>query len=120
MFAYVKGILEEKMSNYVVVETAGIGYKIFMSKNAILKIGELGDNVKIYTHYHVREDEISLYGFLTGDELKLFELLISVSGVGAKSAIAMLSNVTPSEFIMCVVKNDIAKISTAHCVGIKG
>lgn len=119
MFAYVKGILEEKMSNYVVVETAGIGYKIFMSKNAILKIGELGDNVKIYTHYHVREDEISLYGFLTGDELKLFELLISVSGVGAKSAIAMLSNITPSEFIMCVVKNDITRLTKLPGIGQK-
>ncbi len=119
MFAYIKGILEEKMSNYVVVETAGIGYKIFMSKNAILKIGELGDNVKIYTHYHVREDEISLYGFLTGDELKLFELLISVSGVGAKSAIAMLSNVTPSEFIMCVVKNDITRLTKLPGIGQK-
>lgn len=119
MFAYIKGILEEKMSNYVVVETAGIGYKIFMSKNAILKIGELGDNVKIYTHYHVREDEISLYGFLTGDELKLFELLISVSGVGAKSAIAMLSNITPSEFIMCVVKNDITRLTKLPGIGQK-
>ena len=119
MFAYVKGILEEKMSNYVVVETAGIGYKIFMSKNAILKIGELGDNVKIYTHYHVREDEISLYGFLTGEELKLFELLISVSGVGAKSAIAMLSNITPSEFIMCVVKDDITRLTKIPGIGKK-
>lgn len=119
MFAYIKGILEEKMSNYVVVETAGIGYKIFMSKNAILKIGETGDNVKIYTHYHVREDEISLYGFLTGEELKLFELLISVSGVGAKSAIAMLSNITPSEFIMCVVKNDITRLTKIPGIGQK-
>lgn len=119
MFAYVKGILEEKMSNYVVVETAGIGYKIFMSKNAILKIGELGDNVKIYTHYHVREDDISLYGFLTGEELKLFELLISVSGVGAKSAIAMLSNISPSEFIMCIVKDDITKLTKIPGIGKK-
>lgn len=119
MFAYVKGILEEKMNNYVVVETAGIGYKIFMSKNAILKIGELGDRVKIYTHYHVREDDISLYGFLTGEELKLFELLISVSGVGAKSAITMLSNITPSEFIMCIVKNDITRLTKVPGIGKK-
>lgn len=119
MFAYIKGILEEKTSNYVVVETADIGYKIFMSKNAILKIGELGECVKIYTHYHVREDEISLYGFLTGEELKLFELLISVSGVGAKSAIAMLSNITPSEFIMCIVKDDITKLTKIPGIGKK-
>ena len=119
MFAYVKGVLEEKMNNYVVVETAGIGYKIFMSKNAILKIGELGNSVKIYTHYHVREDDISLYGFLTGEELKLFELLISVSGVGAKSAITMLSSITPSEFIMCVVKNDITRLTKIPGIGKK-
>ena len=119
MFAYIIGILEVKMSNYVVVETTGIGYKIFMSKNAILKIGELGEKVKIYTHYHVREDEISLYGFLTGEELKLFELLISVSGVGAKSAIAMLSNISPSEFIMCIVKDDITKLTKIPGIGKK-
>ena len=78
MFAYIKGILEEKSSNYVVVETTGIGYKIFMGETAINTIGEIGEKVKVYTHYHVREDDISLYGFKTNEELRMFELLISV------------------------------------------
>lgn len=119
MFAYIKGTLIQKMNNYVVVETGNIGYKIFMSKTAILRAGEIGDNVQIYTHYHVREDEISLYGFLTGEELKLFELLISVSGVGVKSAITMLADINPSDFVMCVIKDDVTRLTKIPGVGKK-
>lgn len=119
MFAYIKGSLEEKMSNYVVVETMGNGYKIFMSKTAIGRTGEIGDTVKIYTHYHVREDEISLYGFLSNEELKMFELLISVSGVGAKSAIAMLSNISTSDFAVSIINNDITKLTKVPGIGKK-
>ncbi len=119
MFAYIKGNLVEKMSNYVVVETMGIGYKIFMSKSAIGRAGEIGETVKIYTHYHVREDEISLYGFLNREELKMFELLLSVSGVGAKSAIAMLSNISPSEFAVSIIQNDITKLTKVPGIGKK-
>ena len=111
MYSYIKGSLEEKMSNYIVVENGGIGYKIFMSKTAIGHVGEIRAKVKIFTHYHVREDEISLYGFLTNEELKMFELLLSVSGVGAKSAISMLSNISPSEFAVSIVNNDITKLT---------
>ena len=96
MFAYIKGSLEEKATNYVVIEVSGIGYKIFMSNISINEIGELGTKVKVHTHYYVREDNISLYGFLTHEELKMFELLLSVSGIGAKSAISMLSTLTKS------------------------
>lgn len=119
MFAYIKGTLEEKMNNYIVVETMGIGYKIFMSGTAILHIGEIGDSVKVYTHYHVREDDISLYGFLSNEELKMFELLLSVSGIGAKSAITMLSNITPSEFAMSIVNDDITKLTKIPGIGKK-
>ena len=119
MYSYIKGSLEEKMSNCIVVENNGIGYKIFMSKSAIGRAGELGANVKVYTHYHVREDEISLYGFLTNEELKMFELLLSVSGVGAKSAISMLSNIGPSEFAVSIVNNDITKLTKVPGIGKK-
>ena len=119
MYSYIKGSLEEKMSNYIVVENNGIGYKIFMSKSAIGRAGELSAKVKIFTHYHVREDEISLYGFLTNEELKMFELLLSVSGVGAKSAISMLSNISPSEFAVSIVNNDITKLTKVPGIGKK-
>ncbi len=119
MFAYIKGNLEEKTSTYVVIEANGIGYKIFMSQTAIDELGVLDNQVKVYTHYHVREDDVSLYGFKTNEELKMFELLLSVSGIGAKSAIIMLSNITPSSFALAVITNDIEKLTKIPGVGPK-
>lgn len=119
MYAYIKGTLEIKSSDYIVVEANGIGYKIFMSGNTIQKLGELNSIVKIYTHYHVREDNISLYGFYNLEELRMFELLIGVSGVGAKSAIAILSNITPSAFALAVISNDIKALTKLPGIGSK-
>ena len=119
MFAYIKGSLEEKGTNYVVIENGNIGYKIFMSNISINEIGDLGTNVKVYTHYYVREDNISLYGFLTHEELKMFELLLSVSGIGAKSAITMLSNITPAGFAMAIISNNIALLKKIPGIGPK-
>ena len=119
MFAYIKGSLEEKSNNYIVVEAMGIGYKIFMGESSINSLGEIGDNIKIYTHYHVREDDISLYGFKTNEELRMFELLISVSGVGAKSALVMISNIEPSEFAIAVISNNTSKLIKIPGIGAK-
>lgn len=119
MFAYIKGSLEIKAGNYVVVENSGIGYKINMSAKSIGTIGNIGENVKVYTHYHVREDEISLYGFNTEEELRMFEILINVSGVGAKSAVAMLSDITPSSFALAVINDDVNRLTKVQGVGKK-
>lgn len=119
MFAYIKGSLEEKGNNYVVIDVGGIGYKIFMSDTSIQSIGDLKKIVKVHTYYHVREDNISLYGFLSKEELKMFELLLSVSGIGAKSAIAMLSNITPSAFAFAVISNDVASLKKIPGIGAK-
>ena len=119
MFAYIKGILEEKSTNYVVIDVGGIGYKIFMSNISINEIGEIGNIVKVHTHYYVREDNISLYGFLTHDELKMFELLLSVSGIGAKSAIAMLSNITPASFACAIISNNVSLLKKIPGIGPK-
>ena len=119
MFAYIKGSLEEKSSNYVVIDVMGIGYKIFMSDSSINSIGEIGEKVKVHTHYHVREDDISLYGFLTNEELRMFELLLQVSGIGAKSAITMLSNISPSSFALAVLSNDLDSLKKIPGIGPK-
>ena len=119
MIAYVNGTLEMKFNGYVVVEANGIGYKIFMAENSINELGNIGDKVKVYTHYHVREDDISLYGFLTIEELNMFELLISVSGVGAKSALNTLANIEPSSFALAVVSNDTTKLTKNPGIGAK-
>ena len=119
MFAYIKGTLEEKGNGYVIVEAGGIGYKIFMSNTSIGILGELKQTVKVHTYYYVREDNISLYGFVTKEELSMFELLLSVSGIGAKSAITMLSNIEPSAFALAVITNDIKKLTKIPGVGTK-
>lgn len=119
MYAYIKGSLEEKTSKYVVIDVAGVGYKIFMSASSIEKIGNLGQVVKVYTYYYVREDNISLYGFLSNEEQKMFELLLSVSGIGAKTALAMLSQISPSRFALAVITGDISELKKISGVGPK-
>lgn len=119
MFAYIKGSLEVKTTGYVVIDVNGLGYKIFMSETAIEKMGEIGKVVKVHTYLRVREDDMSLYGFNTNEELRMFELLLQVSGIGAKSAITILSNITPSSFALAVITNDVAKIKALPGIGPK-
>ena len=119
MFAYIKGTLEVKGINFVVIENGGIGYKVYMSSKSIGTIGNIGDNVKVYTHYHVREDDISLYGFTSEEELRMFEILINVSGVGVKSALTMLSDITPASFAMAVIQDDVTRLTKVPGVGKK-
>ena len=119
MFAYIKGILVEKNNGYIVVETSGIGYKIFMSNISAAALGEEGTAVKVHTHYHVREDDISLYGFDSKEELQMFEHLISVSGVGAKSAISMLSAISPSDFALAIISNNVNALKKVPGIGAK-
>lgn len=119
MFAYIKGSLEIKSINYVVVENNGIGYKIYMSSKSIGTIGNIGEQVKVHIHYHVREDDISLYGFNSEEELRMFEILINVSGVGVKSALTMLSDITPSSFALAVINDDVTRLTKVPGVGKK-
>lgn len=119
MFAYIKGSLEQKSNNYVVIDVGGIGYKIFMATKAIETLGEIGKVIKVHTHYYVREDNISLYGFNTNEELRMFELLLQVSGIGAKSAIAMLSEISPSSFALAVISDDISQLVKIPGIGKK-
>ena len=118
MISYIKGTLEIKAKDYIVVDVGGIGYKIFMSETAINEL-EKGKEVKVYTYMRVREDDISLYGFLNNEELVTFELLISVGGVGAKSAITILSNITPSKFALAVITNDVNTLKKLPGIGAK-
>ena len=118
MIAYLKGNLQIKSDEYVVIEVNGIGYKIYMSKTAIDELEE-DKEVKVYTYLKVREDDISLFGFNTNEELHMFELLISVGGIGAKSAITILSNITPSKFALAVITNDVNTLKKLQGIGPK-
>lgn len=119
MLAYIKGKLEMKMTGYVVIDVGGLGYKVFMSEAGIEKLGNIGDTVKVHTYYRVREDDISIYGFNTLEELRMFELLLGVSGVGARTALMMLATCTPSEFALAVVSEDIKTLTTIPGIGPK-
>ena len=119
MFAYIKGSLEMKSSGYIVIDINGLGYKVFMSQNNIDTIGELHNIIKVFTYVKVREDDISIYGFKTQEQLKMFELLISVSGVGAKSALVMLSCIEPSDFAIAVISNDVKVLTKVPGIGNK-
>ena len=119
IFSYIKGTLEVKSLNYIVVDVNGIGFQLFMSHSAIQRLEETGKIVKIFTYMNVKEDELSLYGFITNEELRMFELLIGVSGVGAKSAITMLSAITPSKFALAVISNDVKTLTKVPGIGTK-
>lgn len=111
MLAYIKGTLAMKMTDYIVIDVGGLGYKVFMSDSGIEKLGNIGDSIKVHTYYRVREDDISIFGFNTLEELKMFELLIGVSGVGAKTALAMLAVCEPSDFALAVISEDIKTLT---------
>lgn len=119
MISYIKGKLDSKNIDNIIVDVGGIGYKIFMSVTSIDRVGEVGSNVKIYTYMRVREDDVSLYGFCTNEELKMFEQLLGVSGVGAKSALTILSNISPSSFALAIISDDIATLKSLPGIGAK-
>ena len=119
MYAFISGILCSAEGNAVVVENGGIGYRIFVSSSALSKLPALGKAVKIYTYFNVREDAMELYGFLTQEEKDMYELLISISGVGPKVGLAILSVLEPNAFIHAVISGDAKAVAKAPGVGPK-
>lgn len=119
MISYIKGKLEAKNLDNVVIEIGGIGYKIFMSATSMDRLGEVGTEVKVHTYMRVREDDISLYGFCTNEELKLFEQLLGVSGVGAKVALSILANISPSSFALAIITGDLNTLKSLPGIGAK-
>ena len=119
MLAYIKGKLEMKMTGYVVIDVGGLGYKVFMSEAGIENVGNIGEIVKVHTYYRVMENDISIFGFNTLEELKMFELLLGVSGVGARTALTMLATCTPSEFALAVVSEDVKALTSIPGIGPK-
>lgn len=119
MYAYIKGILDTKGKDHIVIEAGGIGYRVFVPLTTLEAAGQPGHELKIFTYHHVREDLISLFGFATQEELSMFELLLTVSGVGPKVALSMLSAVSPSKFGLAVITDDVKALTMAQGVGAK-
>lgn len=119
MYYYIKGKLALRGENYIVIDAHGVGYMIYTSLNTIQNVGVQGSEVTVYTYLNVREDAHELYGFATLEEKTLFMQLLSVSGVGAKVALSVLSVLTPAAFAQAVIFDDIKSITKAPGVGPK-
>lgn len=120
MYYYINGELVLAEPNTAVVDAGGVGYKMTISGNTLGKLaGKNGSKVRLYTHLAVREDAMELYGFASLEELSAFRLLISVSGVGAKSAVSILSLMSPERFATAVITGDSKAISKAQGIGAK-
>ena len=119
MYYYIKGTLVQKSDNYIVVDANGVGYMIYTSLNSMENTGEVGKKITIYTYLHIREDVMDLFGFTTIEEKNMFMQLISVSGVGPKAALSILSVTTPAKFAVAVITNDVKTITKASGVGPK-
>lgn len=120
MLAYIKGTLEEIQDDSVIVDNHGMGYRIFTSGMDLGRMPALGEKVTLHLHMNIREDDISLYGFLNKEALRLFQLLINVSGVGPKVALAVLSALTVNDIQMAVISGDAKALTKANGVGTKG
>ena len=104
MFYYISGELAYKNESFAVIDAGGVGYRIYSTSVSLDQLGEVGSRAKLYTYLNIKSasDICMLYGFTTLDELNVFELLIGVRGIGAKAAVNLLSNISPSKFAMCV------------------
>ena len=119
MIAYVRGSLVSTGSDFVIVEAGGLGYRIYISAATFQRLPAIGQEVKIFTYHHVREDAMVLFGFLMLEEYEIFMHLIGISGIGPKGALVMLGALPPQQFIQAVVSGDVNVLTQISGVGKK-
>ena len=119
MIAYLHGRILEKQPNRIVVDVAGVGYDVSVPLSTFYGLGDAGSDITLRIHTHVREDALSLYGFATKLEQELFERLISISGIGPKVALAVLSGIEPPELLRAIERSDLARLTAIPGVGKK-
>jgi Holliday junction DNA helicase RuvA len=119
LIAYLEGKLIEKNPTHLILDVNGVGYSVNIPVSSYGRLGEIGETIKILTHQHVREDELRLYGFSTKPEKELFELLISVNGVGPRVALGILSSISVEDFQRSVLEEDFDVLTHISGVGKK-
>ena len=119
MIATLEGILDYRGDDSIIVNVGGVGFRVHVPSSTLNQLGAVKSRVSLYTHLHVREDNISLYGFASNEELALFKNLISVSGVGSKVALALLSALTPAQIVGAITSGDTDLLSQTPGVGKK-
>ncbi len=119
MISYIKGILDHKEPSLAIIDVNGIGYEIFIPLSTYEKLPIIGSLVKLHTHHYVREDAIHLYGFLTPEEKETFELLMTISGIGAKVALTILSSMSVDDFRRAIAQNNMKALTKIPGIGKK-
>lgn len=119
MISYIRGELVAVEEEKAIVDVGGVGYGIFMPSQSMGKLPSIHSEVKLHTYLHIKEDIMQLYGFLTRDDLKVFKLVIGVSGIGPKGALNILSNLSADDLRFAVLSNDVKAISSAQGIGKK-
>jgi Holliday junction DNA helicase RuvA len=119
MIALLRGLLVEKHPNQAIVETGGVGYDVAIPVSTFTRLPEPGVEVRLHIHTHVREDALSLYGFLTGDEKALFEKLIGVSGIGPGLAVKVLSGMPAADLIQAIRRGEVERLVRIPGIGKK-
>jgi Holliday junction DNA helicase RuvA len=119
MIASIRGNLLFIGVDHAVVETGGVGFLVYAPRNVLGALGEIGGEVRLYTHLHIREDLLALYGFATSDQRHLFETLLGVSGIGPKVALSMLSSAPPDELRVAIAGGDTARLARVPGIGKK-
>ncbi|MGN8885818.1 Holliday junction branch migration protein RuvA [Blautia sp. HCP28S3_G10] len=119
MISFINGYVADTTENSVIIETGGIGYEIYMTGSALEQAVRTEGKLKVHTYFHVREDAMQLYGFLSKDDLEMFRLLLGVNGIGPKAAMGILSGMTSDELRFAVLSEDIKTISKAPGIGKK-
>lgn len=119
MISYIRGILVSKREDSIVVECNHIGYEIYVPLSVLSKLPSTGSEVKIHTELYVREDILKLFGFISEDDIDVFRKLISVSGIGPKGALGILSTMTPDALRLAVLTENVDAISQAKGIGKK-
>ncbi len=119
MLSYIKGEVTDIEPDKVVIENNGIGYNVFVPLSVIGRVSGIGEEVKIYTYLSVKEDSMTLFGFSSKEELKIFKMILSVSGIGPKGALGILSTLSPDELRIAVLAGDKNAISKAPGIGQK-
>lgn len=117
MIAYIKGELAEVEENALIIESGNIGYRVFISTQTLSELPAVGAQIKLHTYFNVREDAMQLYGFLTRDDLEVFQLLLNVNGIGPKAALGVLSGLSADDLRFAVLRDDAKAIAKAPGIG---
>ncbi len=119
MISFLNGTIAAKSENVAIIDVGGVGYSVNMPVSDIAKMGEIGESVKVFTHFHISENAVGLFGFLTNEQIDYFNKLIAISGIGPKAAVSILGTLSVQDLAYAIIAEDVKAITRAPGVGPK-